>query len=72
MTFDTVATRASAFFRTTGSFLVNGAARIRGKAFVCETLQGNGHPGICVTSDLMLSCGCRDTDGSGNSATCAK
>ncbi len=65
MAFDTVATRASAFFRRTGSLLVNAGARVRGQAFVCETLQGNGHPGVCVTSDMMLSCGCRDTDGSG-------
>jgi uncharacterized Fe-S cluster-containing radical SAM superfamily protein len=65
MAFDTVATRASTIFRKMGSFVVNGYARLRGRAFICETLQGDGHPGVCVTSDLMLYCGCRDTDGTG-------
>ena len=65
MAFDTVATRVSALFRKIGSVMLNTKARLRGQAFVCGALQGNGHPGVCVNSDLMLSCGYRDTDGTG-------
>ncbi len=65
MAYDAVAIRASALLRKTGSIVLNSAARTQRKVFVCEALLGKGHPGVCVNSDLMLSCSYRDTDGTG-------
>ena len=65
---DTIASQASTFFRRAGSKFLDIKSRLRGKAFVCQSLQGAGHPGVCVNSDMMLSCGCRDTDGTGRIA----
>ncbi len=56
----------SSLFRRIGATLLSAKARLSGRGFVCESLQGTAWIGVCINSDLTLSCGCRDLDGSGH------
>ena len=62
---ENMAARASFLFRKIGATLLTTKARLLGQGFVCDSVQGIADIGICVNSDLKLSCGCRDFDGSG-------
>jgi len=57
--------KTSSLLRKIGATLLTAKARLRGQAFVCDSVQGTADLGVCINSDLMLSCGCRDFDGSG-------
>ena len=56
--------RASTLLRKMGATLVTLRAKLSGKGFVCDSLQGTAQIGVCINSDLTLSCGYRDLDGS--------
>ena len=63
---ENLAVKASSLFRKIGATLLTAKARLRGRGFVCDSFQGTASIGVCINSDLMLSCGCRDLDGSGH------
>lgn len=41
-------------------------ARLTGRVFACNSLQGDSSYNICVNADMTVSCNCRDFDGSGH------
>jgi pyruvate-formate lyase-activating enzyme len=55
----------STTLRRIAATLLIGRAKVCRQGFVCDSLQGTGPIGVCINSDLMLSCGYRDLDGSG-------
>ncbi len=62
---ENTAARTSSLIRKISATLLTAKARLLGRGFVCDSVQGTASIGVCVNSDLMLSCGCRDFDGSG-------
>ena len=62
---ENLAVGTSSLLRKTGATLLTATAKLRGRGFVCDSIQGTASIGVCINSDLTLSCGCRDVDGSG-------
>ena len=63
---DSLATYASAGIRRTLQAYLTTKARLRSKAFFCNSLAGNSDINLCVNSDLTVSCTCHDIDASGH------
>jgi radical SAM family protein len=63
---ENLAAKTSSLLRKIGATLLTAKARLRGQGFVCDSVQGTASIGVCINSDLTLSCGCRDYDGSGH------
>ena len=62
---ENLAAKTSSLLRKIGATLLTVKARLQGRGFVCDSVQGTASIGVCINSDLTLSCGCRDYDGSG-------
>jgi pyruvate-formate lyase-activating enzyme len=60
------AVRTSSLLRKIGAALLTVRAKLCGKGFVCDSFQGTAQLGVCINSDLTLSCGYRDLDGAGH------
>ena len=63
---ENLAVKASSLIRKIGATLLTTKAQFCRQGFVCKSLQGSAELGVCVNSDLTLSCGYRDLDGSGH------
>lgn len=54
----------SSSLRWLGKSCLESLARVRGMAFLCAALAGKSGLNLCISSDLMVSCSGRDSDGS--------
>ncbi len=63
---ENLAVKTSLLSRKIGATLLTAKAQWCRQGFICNSLQGRAEFGVCVNSDLTLSCGYRDLDGSGH------
>ncbi len=63
---ENLAVKASLLPRKIGATVLTAKAQWCRQGFICNSLQGRAELGVCVNSDLTLSCGYRDLDGSGH------